>query len=220
MRFQCGWGYQAWGCSNRGWLGQKVWEVWQRYFFIMLPLHVCTENSATRDTIIIGQCWDRDARLHERFQILLYRVCQERLLDFTMNWQRCRERMWACDSSDVRGPGRQPGSVLIASLPAPWLDRFPFASYFSAVHWCSALCFLPPGSTTSIKHSYSEHEIIHYCTPGSQPKILSLSLSPPLSLFSSALIFLSSFSTILQKAINSEWSLSVHPSLSICLPAI
>ncbi len=52
-------------------------------------------------------------------------VCQERLLDFTMNWQRCRECVWACDSSDVHGPGRQPGSVLIASLPAPWLDSFP-----------------------------------------------------------------------------------------------
>lgn len=93
--------------------------------FIMLPLHVCRENSATQDTIIISQHWDRDARLHVRFQILLYRVCQERLLDFTMNWQRCRERVWACDSSDVRGPCRQPGSVLIASLPAPWLNRFP-----------------------------------------------------------------------------------------------
>ncbi len=93
--------------------------------FTMLPLHVCTENSVTQDTIIISQRWDRDARLHVCFQILLYRVCQERLLDFTMNWQRCRECVWACDSSDVHGPGRQPGSVLIASLPAPWLDRFP-----------------------------------------------------------------------------------------------
>lgn len=209
MRFQCGLGYSAWGCRNRGWLGQKLWEIWKRFV-----CHVIT-SCLLRTQCNTGHHHHRDARLHVRSQIPLYRVCQERLLDFTMNWQRCRERVWACDSSDVHGPGRQPGSVLIATLPAPWLDRFPSHLIFHLSIDAAHLASSRPAPPRPLNiHTLAMRYFSTVPQALSAGYFLFLSLSPPLLLFSPALIFLSSFTTILQKAINSERSLSVHPSLS------
>lgn len=145
-----------------------------------------------------------------------YIVCVRMLLEFRTNWQRCRQRVWACDSSDVHEPGRQPGIVLIVSLsPAPWLDHFPSRLIFQL----SIDAVQPASSRPAPPQPLNIHTLAmrYFSTVPQETLFLAVAASSRFSLQPS---FSASTSAILQKPINSEWSLSVHPYLSICLAVL
>lgn len=118
--------------------------------------------------------------------------------------ERARERgyVWLYELSMVVGSIPTSSS----SLPAPSAGPLPPVDHLSAVHWCSALSFLQPGSFTLIKYSCLGHEILLYSTPSPLSRKLSFILSTAFSLHSNQF--------------KSHFYLCIHLSLCLCLQHI